>query len=448
MPVESSDLSLFTASLAESLGWTASPVPDAERTGLRASNPALADEGIPAALLTMPDGTQLIATPSAAPGAYLFVPRLPDDVPAGAVFKPGLHTPALLLTVSGGRPRTAGLVEQFGREWEDHFSFLRNPGEAARREQAFTAYTAGIADALPGNWATAPVPLNRLGRELLEDRLWTSGLDTAMALSRRAARAALLTGPDHDVVLLQEAGSRALTVAATLLPVTPIITQDDPVPGPGPLVLPSDPHQAADKIHRTLLPAWTRTDWDARASLLAHATVELHHTATSWQIVSPTYAGNPLAEAARPTAMSLRDARAQDAVDVYLAHAPALLDGITAVTTPTDHLAGPLRGALHELEYVRQHLAHITRIRQALSEVHEAPAAAQPQLALEHTQDAWHHAMGLATAGDTMLRAARHVAPRIGTPPPPPPAPVTARKPAPGPTPPVPRPAASPRRGR
>ncbi|MHC5907746.1 hypothetical protein ACVNF4_28220, partial [Streptomyces sp. S6] len=424
MSSQSSDLYLFTAALAESLGWTASPVPDAERPSLRTSDPVLADATVPAALLTMPDGTQLIATPSLASGTYILVPRLPGDLPAEAVLEPGPHTPAPLFTVLVDQlPHNAHLVEQYGRAWEDHLFFLRNPGEAARREQVFTAYTAGIADALPGDWATDPVPLNWLERELLAGILWTSGPDDATALGNRAVRAARLTGPGHDVAVLQEAGSQALTVAVAVLPTTPFISQDDPIPGPGPLVLPSDPHQAADKIHRTLLPARTRNVWDARVSLLAHATVELQHTATSWQAVSSTYTGHPLAEAARGTAMSLRDARAQDAVDVYLAHAPALLDGITAVTTSTDHLAGPLRGGSLELDYVRQHLAHITRIRRALSEIHTAPAAAQPQLALEHAQDAWHHAMGLATTGDAMIRAARHVAPRIGTPPPPPPAP-------------------------
>ncbi|MBP5935416.1 hypothetical protein [Streptomyces acidiscabies] len=449
MSSPSSDLYLFATTLAEHLGWTATLVPGTQRIGLKASNPPLSDAEIPAALLTMPDGTQFIATAAAEPGAYSIVPRLPDDLPAEAVFEASPHKPATVLVVLADQlPRTAGLVEHFAREWEDHLFLLRNPGEAVRRGQAFTAYTGSIAEVLPGDWATAPVPLRPFDRDLLGDRLWTSGSDDATALSRRAARASLLSGPDHDVVLLQEAGSRALIIAATLLPTTPFISQSDAIPGPGPLVLPSDPHEAADRIYHTLLPVWTRNVWDARISLLAHATVELHHTAASWQVVSPTYAGHPLAEAARGTAMSLRDVRAQDAVDVYLAHAPALLDGITAVTTPTDHLAGPLRGVLYELDYVRQHLTGITRIRQALSEIQEAPATAQSFLTLEHAQDAWHHAMGLATAGDTMIRAARHVAPRIGTPPPPPPTPVAARKPAPEPTPQAPCSGASSRRGR
>ncbi|MFM9613490.1 hypothetical protein [Streptomyces niveiscabiei] len=436
-----SDLTRFATALAAELGWTAMPVRPAGHPlwGFGTNLHRALEQAPEAALLITPGGTEFIVAPRTDPDAhrYLVGPLRPTDLPANTTAAIQEREPRIVLLNAAATPEhAAARFNMLLSGWEDHLTRARaalEPAEAARLDDVFAAYAGTVATTLPGDWTTTVLDLNSRAHQRLFPTLWADGPDTSRRAAATAARAALLTGPRHRVLLVQDAGPHRDTTAVTFLPARLRLTPDSPVPGPAPLSLTADAAASAQSIRSLLLPAWDRGVFSARTGILAHATAELRQALDSWDAVCDTYhaAHDPGAGAV------IRDARAWSAVQTYLTHAPATLSGIVAVTTQADYLAGPISRDLRTLDHLRESLRNAGRLRRTWdARIRQAPAEEQPLLVEERNAEMWSHADALAAPGEAMIRAARHVTTRIGTPPPPPakaPAPRPAPAPAPAP---------------
>jgi len=418
-----SDLTRFATALAGQLGWTATPVrPDGHALwGFGTRLHEALEQASDAALLTTPGGVEFIVVPRADPDAhrYLVGPLRPTDLPANTIAAMQEREPSVVLLNGAATPEhAADRFRMFLSGWEDHVTRARaalEPAEAARLDEVFASYAETVAATLPGDWSATVLDLGSYAHQRLFPTVWATGSDSGRKAAASAARAALLTGPRHRVLIVQDAGPYRDTTAVTFLPSRLRITPDSPIPGPAPLTLTADPEATARSIHSHLLPAWEQGVFSARTGVLAHATVELRQALDSWDAVGDTYyaAHDPGAGAV------LRDARAWKAVETYLTHATATLNGIAAVTTGADHLAGPVSSDLRVLEHVREYLRNATRLRREWDKrIRQAPAAEQPLLVEERNAEMWPHAVNLAASGEAMIRAARHVTDRIGAPPP------------------------------
>ncbi|GAQ58949.1 hypothetical protein [Streptomyces acidiscabies] len=450
-----SDLAFIT-SLADKLDWTATTLTAPRQGDLAQQIPdsLLRDSlrrATAASLLTTPTGIRLLAVSLPAEGLYVVGPLLPDGFPPDEIAAHDPWTPRAL-TISTTEPDFTTDIRFLAERWAKHLALVQamhDPQEALRRDHSFTSYSDTVADALPGSWESSRLPLDSVAWAELRNRLWDSEPRTGQALTREAARVTLLSDAHHNLVLIQDSGPYQRVTAAAVLPTDPYVAPDALVPGPAFLALPLDAHEAADEITTGFLPALTRAVWAARVTLLAHATAELHQTLHSWNAVSATYTDSLGGDEQYDAATRQRDRRAMDAVDVYLTHAPTVLNGIESAATGADRLTGPIRDDLRELDALRHHLTGTARIRQAVDNaLHHAPPEELPLLLKERGYESWSHAVGLAMHGDAMLRAARRVTSRVGTPQPPPEE-LPARRPTPTPVPPAPRAAVSPsRRGR
>ncbi|MDX2965633.1 hypothetical protein [Streptomyces acidiscabies] len=439
----SSDLIRFATALAGQLGWTATPTQPHGHPlwGFGTRLHEALDQASEAALLTTPGGTEFIIAPRTDPDAYRYLvgPLRPTDLPANTTAAIQEREPTVVLLNAAATPEhAADRFSMFLSGWEDHLTRARaalEPVEAARLDDVFTAYAGTVAATLPGDWTATVLDLDSRAHQRLFPTLWATGPDTGRKAFATAARAALLTGPRHRVLLVQDAGPHRDTTAVTFLPARLRITPDSPVPGPAALSLTADAAASAQSIRSLLLPAWDRAVFSARTGVLAHATAELRQAIDSWDAVGDTYhaAHDPGAGAV------IRDARAWTAVQTYLTHAPATLNAITAVTTGADRLAGPVSRDLRTLDHLRETLRNAGRLRREWdARIRQAPAAEQPLLVEERNAEMWSHAVDLAATGEAMIGAARHVTGRIGTPPPPPakaPASLTAPTPPPAPAP-------------
>jgi hypothetical protein len=447
-----SDLSAFVSALTERLpGWTATVIDPDQHDRLGASlweedsdlreAFAAANE---AAVLTTPAGTRLIAVDGPHDdGTHFLVGALrPDGLPENARAAMRASIPRAL-TVNGSNPVFASArIRIMFAHLDQHFALVRAatvPEEAARRDRAFADYTARIAAALPAGWEATPLDLHSQDWTIVHGLLWSTGGDVGPQLVHRASRAALLHGPhDRQLAVVQDAGPSAAVIAGALIPSALNDGATDSAPGPALVHLTQKPEAAAAQLRERLLPAYERGIWSARIGILAHATIEIRQALDSWDAVSDSYAdpsGIPEDEA-WGEGQALRDARAWSGVQVYLQHAPAVLEGIASVTSGADHLVGRLSTDLRAMEGVARHLSAAAGIHQDWqARARTAPLKELPFLADERNAEIWHHATELETGGDAMLRVARQVTDRIGAPPDPPGGAVVHR-PAPTPIPP------------
>ncbi|WP_075737657.1 hypothetical protein [Streptomyces acidiscabies] len=429
----SSDVTRFATSIAVQLGWTAAPTsPDGHP--LWETDTHLLDvlaQASEAALLTTPGGIEFIVAPRADAEVYRYLvgPLRPTDLPANAVAALAEWEPSSVLVSAAATPdHAADRLRFFLSYWEKLLTRTRaalEPGEAELLDHAFTSFTEAISASLPGSWTSQPLDLTSAAHQRLVHSLWSAGPEPGRRIAASAARAALLSGPRHRVLIVQDTGPYQGIVAAALRPPRPRIAPDSLIPGPDLLALPNDATEAARTIEADLLPSWDRAVFSARTGVLVHALVELRQALDSWDAVSDSYNTSRIPDAGAV----LRDARAWDAVQVCLTHAPAVLNGIASVTTGADHLAGPLSRDLRTLDHVREDLRGATRIKRHWAQlIQQATAAEQPFLVEDRNADMWHHAAQLGERGDAVVRVARHVTHRIGSPPP------TPKTPAPGPS--------------
>ncbi|WP_405466731.1 hypothetical protein OG783_29005 [Streptomyces jietaisiensis] len=447
-----SDLSLFTAALTEHLpGWTATVIdPDQhdrladslweKDADLREAFAAAND----AALLTTPAGTRLLAVdgPRDDGTTFLVGALSPDALPRNARASLNASVPRAF-TVNGSNPVLgAARVRIMFSHLDEHFALVEaalKPEEAARRDRAFTDYTQSLAAALPTGWKTAPLDLHSQDWTIVHGLLWSSGHTVGPQLIRSAARAALLHDPhDRWLTVVQDAGPTATLTAGALIPSDMNAGATDMAPGPALVRLTQNAEAAASQLRERLLPAYERGVWSARIGHLAHATIEIRQAMDSWDAVSDSYAdpsGMP-EDQAWGEGQALRDTRAWNGVQLYLEHAPAVLEGIASVTSGAEYLTGGLSSDLRAMEGVARHLSAVVAIHQEWqTRLSTAPTKELPFLADERNAEIWHHATELEGAGDAMLRVARRVTDRIGAPPDPPGGAV-ARRPAPTPPPP------------
>nr|WP_162947582.1 hypothetical protein [Streptomyces acidiscabies] len=256
-----SDLTRFATALAAELGWTATPARPEGHTlwGFGTRLHEALDKASEAALLTTPGGTEFVIVPRTDPDAhrYLVGPLRPTDLPdntAAAIREPTV----VLLNTASTPEHAAGRFSMFLSGWEDHLVRARaalEPSEAARLDHAFTAYAGTVTATLPGAWTTTSLNLDSFAHWRLFHTLWSTGSDTGRKVSASAARAALLTGPRHRVLLVQDAGPYRDTTAFTFLPARLHLTPDSPVPGPAPLPVTADANASAQSIRSLLLPA-------------------------------------------------------------------------------------------------------------------------------------------------------------------------------------------------
>ncbi|MBA5224579.1 hypothetical protein [Streptomyces griseoaurantiacus] len=447
-----SDLSLFTAALTEHLpGWTATIIdPDQHdrladaiwekdvdlREAFTAANEA--------AVLTTPADTRLLAVdgPRDDGTTFLVGALSPDAFPRNARASLNASIPRAF-AVNGSNPVLgAARIRIMFSHLDEHFALVAaaiEPEEAARRDGAFTEYTQSLAAALPTGWQATPLDLHSQDWTIVHGLLWSSGHAVGPQLIRSAARAALLHGPDDRwLTVVQDVGPSAALTAGALIPSDLNAGATDMAPGPALLPLARNAEAAASQLRERLLPAYERGVWSARIGHLDHATVEIRQALHSWDAVSDSYAdpsGMPEGEE-WGEGQALRDTRAWNGVQVYLQHAPAVLEGIASVTSGTEYLTGGLSTDLRAMESVARHLSAVVAIHQEWqTRFSTAPAKELPFLADERNAEIWHHATELEAAGDAMLRVARKVTDRIGAPPDPPGGAV-ARRPAPTPPPP------------
>lgn len=241
--------------------------------------------------------------------------------------------------------------------------------------------------------------------------------------------AVVSTGPDFtQLVAVHRPGARDRFLIGALRPLAfpeHLLDADD---GPVPMAVAvdSDPVRAASQIQQRLLPRYEQAVWRLRVHALTVAAADLERVAEAWATVSGSFPGpNRGADAAAYNlGVAQRNAAGWEHLQTFLAHGPAVLQGIKDVATAADYIGGPISDDLQHMRGIDSTLERARVIRRAWADAADAMNTASPdqqEVYLERARrlrntDLWPSATQLSYSGPALARAAEHLTDRIGIP--------------------------------